>query len=117
KCFDNRRKAVTRLCMGGGDSQHTGSVVGKEIRQPTNVAALVENALSDGQQCLAWLGHTQQALAATDKNLNAYLPLQLADTSADARLRGVKHIGDFGQVVIPPGRLTNNFKLLEIHNS
>ncbi|CZZ21656.1 Uncharacterised protein [Enterobacter hormaechei] len=49
KCFDNRRKTVARLCMGGGDSQHTGSVVGKEIRQPANVAGLVENALSDGQ--------------------------------------------------------------------
>ena len=42
---------------------------------------------------------------------------QLADVAADAGLRGIKHIGDLGQVVIPPGRLTDNFKLLEIHDS
>ena len=48
------------------------------------------------------LRHAKQALAATDKNLNAKLLFQLANMAADTRLGGVKHIGDFGQVIVPP---------------
>ena len=41
-------------------------------------------------------------LAAADKDLYAQLLFQLADMAADAGLRGIKHIGDLGQVVVPP---------------
>ena len=103
--------------MGGGDGEHARGVIGEEIRQATHVAGLVEDPLSDGEQCLTRLRHAEQPLAATDKDLYAQLLFQLADMAADAGLRGIKHIGDLGQVVVPPGRLTDNFKLLEIHDS
>ena len=115
--LNHRRQAVARLGVGGGNGKHAGGVIGEEIRQATHVAGLVEDPLSDGEQCLTRLRHAEQPLAATDKDLYAQLLLQLADMAADAGLRGIKHIGDLGQVVVPPGRLTDNFKLLEIHDS
>ena len=115
--FNHRRQAVTRLGVGGGDSEDARSVIGKEIRQATNITGLVEDPLSDGQQGFSRLRHAKQTLAATDKNLYPQFFFQLADMATDAGLRGIKHIGDLGQVVVPPGRLTDNFKLLEIHDS
>jgi hypothetical protein len=47
---------------------------------------------------LTRLRHAEQPLAATDKDLYAQLLFQLADMAADAGLRGIKHIGDLGQV-------------------
>ncbi len=117
KRFYHWRQAVPSLSMGSGDGEHAGGIIGKEIRQATDIAGLVEDPLSDGQQRFTWLRHAKQALAATDKNLNAKLLFQLANMAADTRLGGVEHIGDFGQVIVPPGRLTDNFKLLEIHDS
>ncbi len=117
KCFNHGRQTVACLRVGSGDGQHARGVIGEEIGQTANVAGLVENTLSNSQQCLARLRHPQQTLTAADENLNTELFFQLTNMAAHARLRGVKHIGDFSQVVIPPGRLTNNFKLLEIHDS
>ena len=94
--FNHRRQAVARLRVGSGDGEHARSVIGEEIRQTTHVAGLVEDPLSDGQQCLARLRHPKQTLAATDKNLYPQFLFQLANMAADARLGCIKHVSDFG---------------------
>ena len=72
---------------------------------------------ADDQQSFARLGHSQQPFTATDENLNPQLFFELTNMSAHAGLRCIKHIGNFGQVVILPRRFTNYFELLEVHAS
>ncbi len=103
--------------MRGGNRQNAGRVIGKQIRQSTNIAGLIQNTLGNNQQGFTRFGHAQQAFTATDKNLDAKFIFKFTNVSADARLRGVQYIRDLCQVVILTGRLADYFKLLEIHVS
>ena len=55
--FNDRRQTITCLGMGGGDGQHAGSIIGKEIGQTAHVAGLIQNTFSNHQQGFAWFGH------------------------------------------------------------
>ena len=78
--------------MRGGNRQNAGRVIGKQIRQSTNITGLIQNTLGNNQQGFYPFGHAQQAFTATDKNLDTKFIFKFTNVSADARLRGVYSI-------------------------
>jgi len=85
------------------------------LRQPLDVAHVLQHAVDDDRQLLARLREPEQALAAALEELDAELVLQVLDVLADARLRGEQRGRHLGQVEVLLHRLPDDAELLEIH--
>ena len=109
------RQHVARLRVRGGDSELPLVAIAELLAEPLDIGRIDEYALDHLDQLLAWVGQSEQPLAAPHEQLDAQLVFQILDVLADTRLRREQHVGDLGQVEIAPDGLANDAQLLKVH--
>jgi hypothetical protein len=106
---------IARLRVRGRHREQAALLRHELLARVLEVAALHEHALDDGQHMPAGLGEPREPLAGAHEELDAEFLLEFADLPAHAGLRGVKGVGDFGQVEAATNGLAYRAQLLKVH--
>ena len=114
---DAQRQHVARLRVGGRDAQATAVLRAELFPDALEVGYFALDDLDAGQNVLARLGHVLEALAMAREDVHAQLLLKLDDGLGDARLRGEKRLGGFGEVEVAANRLLDEAELMEVHDA
>ena len=96
------RQHVAGLRMGGRDDQRAMIRARVLVGEALDVGRVEQHALGDARQLFTGFRQPQQPLALAHEEVDAEFVLEILDVLADAGLRGVEGIGDFGEIAIPP---------------
>ncbi len=114
--FDDLRKNVARLRVGGPDGEGAALARPDVFLQGPQRLHVGHDAPRDVQHMLAGLRDAHQAVAGSGEDLEAKLRLQKLDLAAHAGLRGVEGFGRGGEVVSLPHDFQNVAELLQFHD-
>jgi hypothetical protein len=115
KIAHRARQGITRLRMGGGNRQAAGGLLAEFLSGTLQVLGIVEHVLDDRHDQRAHLGQRRETFAGAHEQVHTEFFLQLADLPTHAGLRGVQHLGHFGEVEAAADRFAHGAQLLKIH--